>query len=112
MRGFLDRLWFRRSRPPRILLIDDYVPDRSIGAGVPRMAELLRSMGAAGAKVYLWPVLGILDGGRRADMYGASLVRGAGVPAGAVAPIGATCNGGSLARVNNRRGGHLGQGHR
>ena len=79
MRGLLERLWFRRSRSRslRILLIDDYVPDRSIGAGVPRMAELLRAMSAAGAKVTLWPIFGRIAAGLRIDTFGASIARGA-----------------------------------
>lgn len=75
MRGPLDRLRFRRSRSraPRILLIDDYLPDRSIGAGIPRLAELLRAMSAAGAEITFWPVFGKAAGAHRADLYGASV---------------------------------------
>jgi glycosyltransferase involved in cell wall biosynthesis len=73
MRGRLDSLRSPRSRSkaPRILLIDDYLPDRSIGAGIPRMAELLRAMSAAGAKVTLWPVFERSGGAQRPDLYGA-----------------------------------------
>ncbi len=70
MRGRLDRLRLPRSRSnaPRILMIDDYLPDRSIGAGIPRMAELLRAMSAAGAEVTLWPVFGTASGAHGADL--------------------------------------------
>jgi glycosyltransferase involved in cell wall biosynthesis len=51
--------WWPSSRKrdrPRVLVIDDFVPVRSIGAGVPRASELLRALTAAGAEVILWPV--------------------------------------------------------
>jgi glycosyltransferase involved in cell wall biosynthesis len=78
MRGLFDRLSFRRpsSTAVRVLLIDDYAPDRSIGAGIPRTAELLRAMSAVGADVTVWPVYG--KAGRPVDMHGASLAPGLG----------------------------------
>jgi hypothetical protein len=54
---FFSRWLFRREkRSPRILVIDDFVPERLIGAGVPRAAELLRGLAATGAEVTLWAV--------------------------------------------------------
>jgi O-antigen biosynthesis protein len=55
MREFL-RQWLTGRRRPRILAIDDFLPDPSIGAGAPRAVALLRALSAAGAAVTLWPV--------------------------------------------------------
>ena len=46
----------RRGRRTRILVVDKFVPDPTIGAGVPRMVEMLRSLAAAGADVDFWPM--------------------------------------------------------
>lgn len=80
MRGLFDRLPFRRPRSPavRVLLVDDYLPDRSIGAGIPRTAELLRAMSAAGADVTIWPVYGKLSGGAHVHMLGVPFAPGLG----------------------------------
>ncbi|MBX9773469.1 MAG: glycosyltransferase family 4 protein [Xanthobacteraceae bacterium] len=79
MAGLLDRLPFRRllRRGPHILVLDDYPPDRAIGAGVPRAVEMLRALAAFGAKVTMWP-LGPPMAVGRAEIHGASIVRGAG----------------------------------
>jgi hypothetical protein len=53
--------WSRRAVRTRILLIDDYVPDVTIGAGLPRMVELLRALCGAGAEVTLLPTDRILN---------------------------------------------------
>jgi hypothetical protein len=47
--------WQRHPPRPRILLIDDFFPDVTIGAGAPRMVELLRALRAARADVTLLP---------------------------------------------------------
>jgi Glycosyl transferases group 1 len=80
MRGFLDRLPFRRllRRAPRILIFDDYQPDRTIGAGVPRAVEMLRALRAAGAKVTMWPLATPIASGHDAEPHGASIVSDAG----------------------------------
>jgi hypothetical protein len=48
--------FYRKDSRPRILVIDDFVPIPSIGAGVPRAGQMLRALAATGAKVILWPV--------------------------------------------------------
>lgn len=40
---------------PRILLIDDFIPNGTIGAGVPRMVQFLRALVAANADVTVFP---------------------------------------------------------
>jgi hypothetical protein len=45
----------RRKRRPGVLLIDDYLPEASIGAGFPRAVHLLQSLASAGALVTLLP---------------------------------------------------------
>ncbi len=61
----LFRLWPFRSPAigqRRILVIDDHLPDQSIGSGVPRAIEFLRALSAAGAEVVMWPVHDVLGG--------------------------------------------------
>ena len=80
MRGVLDRLPFRRllKRAPRILIFDDYRPERAIGAGVPRAVEILRALSVAGAKVTMWPLAPPMAGGHDPEPHGASIVSAAG----------------------------------
>lgn len=57
MPSLFARWPFRRGVEwPRILVIDNFVPVQSIGAGAPRASELLRALAATGAEVILWPV--------------------------------------------------------
>lgn len=46
----------RRSRKPRMLIIDDQVPFPQLGAGFPRAAELIKTIHAAGWLVTLYPI--------------------------------------------------------
>jgi glycosyltransferase involved in cell wall biosynthesis len=53
------RQWAFLRQPARkisILVIDDFIPDRTVGFGVPRSAELLRALAATGSEVALWPI--------------------------------------------------------
>ena len=81
MAGLRDRLPFLRRlrRAPRILILDDYRPDRAIGAGVPRTIEMLRSLSAAGAEVTIGPLAGPMASGYRVEPHGAAIVTGTGV---------------------------------
>ena len=77
MFGFA-RWWpFSRKRDrPRVLVIDDFVPVRSIGAGVPRASELLRALTATGAEVLLWPVSDFMRAGHpRVTPEGVTIIR-------------------------------------
>ena len=77
MFGFA-RWWpFSRKRDrPRVLVIDDFVPVRSIGAGVPRASELLRALTATGAEVVLWPVSDFMRAGHpRVTSEGVTIIR-------------------------------------
>lgn len=44
--------------PPRILVVDELLPDPRAGAGYPRAAELVRAIVAAGWDVTLYPMIG------------------------------------------------------
>jgi hypothetical protein len=69
--------WGRGGRGTRILVIDDFVPDPAIGAGMPRAAELLRALSATGAAITFWPVskqLGDLSAGAGSAFPGTAIV--------------------------------------
>ena len=57
MRSLLRRplSWLWMGKTMRVLVIDDFLPDLRLGAGIPRMVELLRALSVAGAKVTLFP---------------------------------------------------------
>ena len=62
MRTIAWRWVWRRRRRARILLIDDFVPNAMIGAGVPRLIQLLRALHESSASVTLLPrAMGALD---------------------------------------------------
>jgi len=58
--GAAGFLWHRMGRPPgrpRVLVIDDYVPDPRIGAGAPRALALMRAIIATGASLTILPAI-------------------------------------------------------
>ena len=56
----VGELWTlsRRAKAPRVLVIDDVVPGTQAAARMPRAAELLRALAAAGAHVTVLPTRG------------------------------------------------------
>jgi len=47
--------------PPRVLVIDDRLPDPRLGSGYQRMFDVVREMSAAGYRVSVFPTIGIVD---------------------------------------------------
>jgi len=77
----LLRQWLLRVRNGRIvhiLIIDDFLPDVRIGAGVPRLVELLRALSSAGARVTLFPTFEPLvdqSDGSQISAHGTNIIR-------------------------------------
>jgi hypothetical protein len=62
----------------RVIVIDDFVPDLRIGAGVPRLVELLRALSGAGATVTMFPTVESLvdpSDGVQISVRGANIIR-------------------------------------
>ena len=47
--------------PPRVLLIDDRMPDSRLGSGYSRMFDVVREIAGAGYRVSVFPTIGIVD---------------------------------------------------
>ena len=47
--------------PPRVLVIDDRLPDPRLGSGYQRMFDVVREVSAAGYRVSVFPTIGIID---------------------------------------------------
>lgn len=75
-----DRLGHSRRRRPRVLVIDDWLPDPRIGAGAPRALAFMRALLAAGARLTLLPTLAEPENAAAARrlLPGATVARGYG----------------------------------
>ena len=47
--------------PPRVLVIDDRLPDSRLGSGYSRMFDVVREIAVAGYRVSIYPTIGIID---------------------------------------------------
>ncbi len=47
--------------PPRVLVIDDRMPDSRLGSGYSRMFDVVQEISAAGYRVSVFPTIGIVD---------------------------------------------------